>query len=301
MTGLNRKSTAPTEYPLNTSDVGKLVGRHEDDRCVARLFPLADQLGRLETVHDGHLHVHENQCEVVMEQASESVGSGAGLDEVGPQPFQHGFEDQEVPGLVVHQKNIGLGRHHCAPLSSSKESRFPTPSAIRSAARGSARQPDPQHRQQLLRIHRFGKVVRCTRFQALLAIALHRLGRQSDDRQGSKALIAADRTGRLVSVHLRHHDVHEDEVDVRSAFQDVQGFTAVFGASTSTSQRSSMLVRAKTLRTSSSTIRTFLPRSSGSARRACWSISRAARAAPIRRGARTSPFPPAIFPPTRRP
>ncbi len=47
--------------------------------------------------------------------------------------------------------------------------------------------------------------------------------------------------------------------------------------STSTSQRSSMLVKAKTLRTSSSTISTVLPRSSGSARCACWSIFRAAR------------------------
>ena len=43
--------------------------------------------------------------------------------------------------------------------------------------------PGPQHRQHLFRIDRFRQVVPSSGLDALLAIALHRLGRDRDDRQ----------------------------------------------------------------------------------------------------------------------
>src|SRR5579872_5579171 len=42
-------------------------------------------------------------------------------------------------------------------------------------------QPQPQQPKKLLRINRFGNVIRCARLNALLAIPFHRLGGQRDN------------------------------------------------------------------------------------------------------------------------
>ncbi len=39
----------------------------------------------------------------------------------------------------------------------------------------------------------------------------------------------ADRPRRLVAVHLWHHDVHQDDVDLRRRTQDVERLAAVLG------------------------------------------------------------------------
>ena len=44
-------------------------------------------------------------------------------------------------------------------------------------------QPAAHGREQLLGVNRLGKILRGPRLEALLAIALHRFGRQRDDRQ----------------------------------------------------------------------------------------------------------------------
>src|SRR4051812_30307883 len=53
-------------------------------------------------------------------------------------------------------------------------------------------EPDAQQRQQLLGVDRLGDVVRGAGVDALLAVALHRLGGQRDDRQRAEASVAAD-------------------------------------------------------------------------------------------------------------
>src|SRR5689334_22771507 len=50
-------------------------------------------------------------------------------------------------------------------------------------ARSSPVQPDPQQREQLLGVDRLRDVVGGARLDALLAVALHRLGGDGDDRQ----------------------------------------------------------------------------------------------------------------------
>src|SRR5579875_2323808 len=87
-------------------------------------------------------------------------------------------------------------------------------------------QPDPQKREQLLYIQRFGYVVRCSRIYAPLAVALHRLGGDGDYRQVLEAAVGADCLNRLVAVHLGHHDVHEHDVDVGRLLQGLQGVLA---------------------------------------------------------------------------
>src|SRR6187397_2911267 len=58
------------------------------------------------------------------------------------------------------------GRHKCRPYNLPIE-------------------PHPQQRQKLLGIHRLGDVVARAGFDALLAVALHRLGGQRDDRKAA--------------------------------------------------------------------------------------------------------------------
>src|SRR4030095_9083644 len=69
----------------------------------------------------------------------------------------------------------------------------------------SAVQPHPHQRPQLLGVDRLGDVVRSAAFQALLAVALHRLRGEGDDRQQPELRIAADPPHRLVAVPSPHH------------------------------------------------------------------------------------------------
>ena len=50
-------------------------------------------------------------------------------------------------------------------------------------------------------------------------VSLHRLGGQRDHRKPLEAVTSADLLHRLVPVHLREHDVHQDEVDVRARLE----------------------------------------------------------------------------------
>ena len=70
----------------------------------------------------------------------------------------------------------------------------------------------------------------------------------------------ADRPHRVVAVHVRHHDVHQDDVDVRRLLELLDRLLAGLGRDdVHAAARSSTLVIAKMLRMSSSTISTFLP------------------------------------------
>src|SRR5512135_304061 len=85
-----------------------------------------------------------------------------------------------------------------------------------------AGQPDAEHRLELVAADGLGQVVRGPDLEAFLAVAFHRLGRQRDDRQRPERLQLADRADRLVTVHLRHHDVQQHQVDPRRRAQDVE-------------------------------------------------------------------------------
>src|SRR3954454_2384386 len=84
-----------------------------------------------------------------------------------------------------------------------------TQASTMSSAHSSTMQPHAQRREQLLGVNRLGEIIGSTRFQALLAIAFHRLGGERDDGQASERRLLADYSHGLIAVHLRHHDVHE--------------------------------------------------------------------------------------------
>src|SRR5688572_17401261 len=64
----------------------------------------------------------------------------------------------------------------------------------------SAGQPDPEQRQELLQVDRFRDVIRRAGLDALLAVALHRLGGDGDDRELAEFLEAADDPHGVVAV-----------------------------------------------------------------------------------------------------
>ena len=90
-------------------------------------------------------------------------------------------------------------------------------------------QPGPQGREQLLRVDRLRQVVPRARLEAALAVALHRLRGHRDDRQVLAAGELADLAHGLQAVHLRHHDVHQHDVDVGLALHDLDRVAAVVG------------------------------------------------------------------------
>ena len=87
-----------------------------------------------------------------------------------PQLLEHGLEDQQLLRQVVDDQDARPCRRH-------RSSR-----RVVELAR-SAAQPAPQHGQQVRRVDRLGQVVPGAGLDALLAVALHRLGRHRDHRQ----------------------------------------------------------------------------------------------------------------------
>ena len=95
--------------------------------------------------------------------------------------------------------------------------------------RAGARHPDPEQRQQKVEIDRLGDVVGSAGLEAFLAIALHRLGGDRDQRNVGDRRPAAYLAHRLVAVHLRHHDVDQRHVDIWYLLEDGDAVPAPLG------------------------------------------------------------------------
>src|SRR5205814_10598363 len=59
-----------------------------------------------------------------------------------------------------------------------------------------------------------GDVIGSDGGNALVAVTLHRLGRKRDDWKRPEPLHGANRLGRLVAIHLGHHQIHQNRIDV---------------------------------------------------------------------------------------
>jgi hypothetical protein len=93
-------------------------GRDEDDRDAPGAFPLPDQLGGLEAVHVGHLHVQEDQRELLVEEMPQSLLARPCHDEVQVERGQHSLERDEVLALVIDEQDARPARLHQAALRS---------------------------------------------------------------------------------------------------------------------------------------------------------------------------------------
>ncbi len=69
---------------------------------MARALAAADQLGQLETVHLGHLHIQQGQGHVaVVEQQLQRLGAGLGLEEFDAVALQQRLDGDQVLGDVI--------------------------------------------------------------------------------------------------------------------------------------------------------------------------------------------------------
>src|SRR5580700_8709044 len=82
--------------------------------------------------------------------------------------------------------------------------------------------------QKMIGLHRLGEVVGGPRLDALLPVALHRLGGERDDRQVDELRHLPDGPHRRVPVKFRHHHIHQHQRDVLVALQRLYPGTPVF-------------------------------------------------------------------------
>src|ERR1700704_3084530 len=94
--------------------------------------------------------------------------------------------------------------------------------ALESAGIGLTMKPVAQERQETLGVHRLRDVIAGAGVDAFLAIALHRFRGQRDDRQLLEAIHRANGADGFVAIHLWQHDVHQHQIGLRLALQQLE-------------------------------------------------------------------------------
>jgi hypothetical protein len=85
-------------------------GRHENDGDVGRAGPLVDRFGRFETIHTGHVHVEQNDGEIVQQDLAQRFLARAGRQDFvmrfhSPLVKQAG-QGQQAGHIVVDDENF---------------------------------------------------------------------------------------------------------------------------------------------------------------------------------------------------
>ena len=127
----------------------------------------------LETVHPGHAHVDQHDRDVLPEQQVEAPHRRSRPARGFLQLGEDRLVGEHLGRLIVDQQYVDrlLAAHRCSHTRS--------------------------ERQQLLGVDRLGDVVGGAGLEAFLAVALHGLGRERDDRQPAEARVL--RISRMVS------------------------------------------------------------------------------------------------------
>jgi hypothetical protein len=81
------------------------VGGEEDDRRAISSGPGPQEPCGLIPVQVRHLHVEDDDRELLILGERESLGAGGRLDQAKLQPVQHGREREEVVGVVVDEQH----------------------------------------------------------------------------------------------------------------------------------------------------------------------------------------------------
>ena len=169
-------------------------GREEDDRRVLGPLALADERGRLEAIEPRHVHVEQDDREVVDQQAAQALrrprrprrpsGRGSPARPRWPAASRH----------VVDEQDLGFGRRVVASCGRARLAGRPA------FARG----------RRVWKIVPGAASMHFSRspFMALAVTAT--IGRFLKREIWRMALHRVD------AVHLRHHDVHQHDVDVRA-------------------------------------------------------------------------------------
>src|SRR6185437_3042339 len=145
---------------------------------------------------------------------------------------EHGLEGRQVLWPVVDQQDLRPVCHSLRRLPSAAagfRGRLFV-SAIGLPYRSTVLlgiEPAPDQAEKLVYVYRFRHVLGGSGLQRLLPVAVHRLRGQRDDGQLREPVHPPDRRHRRIAVHLRHHDVHQHQVDVVGAFEYVDTLAAV--------------------------------------------------------------------------
>ncbi len=87
---VHRAGVVALEHPVTLLH----AGRHEDDRHVPSALGTAHQLGQLEAIHLGHLHVDQRQGKLVLQHQLQRFAPRARLQELEVITSQQGFQHQ---------------------------------------------------------------------------------------------------------------------------------------------------------------------------------------------------------------
>ena len=85
---------------------------------------------------------------------------------------------------------------------------------------------------QLANVHRFGQKIVDAGLEGLLPFLGHDAGRQGDHRQGVQFQLFADGPGGCQSIHHRHQNIHQDQVEApRLGHERIQRLLTIGGLS----------------------------------------------------------------------
>ena len=202
-------TTEPTRSPqprfvaMHTIEIRHMHRGDKDDGGLVTPGMLADQL-QFEPADLGHVHIHQHDRDIFLQQISQRLLRGSCLDEVLAQLPEHRLIGQQLTRLIVHHQDVqllhGFATFHLAV------------------------QPHAKCRDQLLGVDRLRQIIRRTGLKALFSISHHCLRRKRDDRKAPVSGIAADLAHRFVPVHLRHHDIHQHDSRFRLRFERLDRF-----------------------------------------------------------------------------
>ena len=103
--GVEIKSTAPERVALGHLHV-VVERRDENDRRMLRPFSLANQGGRFEAVHLGHVDVEQDHGVVVFEKTAQRLAPGISLDDVLAKLFERGLDRHDLFRHVVDDEYV---------------------------------------------------------------------------------------------------------------------------------------------------------------------------------------------------
>src|SRR6201997_4258064 len=223
---------------------------------------LADDLGELKAIDLGHADVHEHNCDVILEQFLQGLLGRRSFDQVFAQIRQDRFVSQQFTRLVVDHQDVHallgggflrrfttrIGDYFCAQTYAHRCSHIRNADSNCSVFTGLARYSEAPASRHFSR----------SPFIALAVRAM--IGNRRNDGFCRITCIAAAPSISGIMMSMRTIATSGVDSNIEMASLPVPA------VSTAMPRRSSTLLRAKMLRMSSSTTRTFLPTSASSDR-----------------------------------
>ena len=175
--------------------VGVVYRADKDNRSRLGALPLPDECGGFEAIHAGHVHVEEDDGEVLLQKATQSLAAGPGADKILAQVCQDRLVREQLVGAIVDDQDVDLLVGGSGPVALDWKRHLTV-------------NPVTQEREQSLSFDRLCDVVARACIDALFTVAFHCLGGEGNDRQLLESIHLSDRLDRLIAIHFRQHDIH---------------------------------------------------------------------------------------------